>query len=275
MQELFSLKLNSDSGWGMDAYHFHNYCEILFIVGGECECLAGTELMRLRRGTVLPLYATALHKTNQSRGGEYARYVLHFLPELVAPFSTPHTNLLRCFQGDGGFIQLDERAAAEMTEKFELCRAGNGGYGGDLRRRNAFFELLVRLGELAKTTGGPQKVASKNFSRIQPILTYIRDNPAEPLTLSLIAQKFHFNKQYLCRIFKKTTAVSVGEYITSVRVRHACKLLRRGCPVQLAGEASGFANNSAFITTFGKFAGMSPGKYKKLFSGSLPADGES
>lgn len=268
MDDLFSLKFNSDSGWGMANYHFHNDCEILFIVSGECECLAGTELIRLRRGTVLPLRETALHKTNQSAGGDYARYVLHFSPDDVASFSTPRTDLLRCFS-DGGFIQLDEPAAVQMTVAFERCRGDGWGYGGDVRRRNAFFELLILLGEMSKAERLPQKVATKNFSRIHPILTYIKENPAEPLALDLIAEKFHFNKQYLCRIFKKTTGISVGEYITSVRVQRACRLLRQGRSVQRSGEEAGFNNNTAFVTTFGKFVGMSPGKYKKRFAGSL------
>lgn len=266
MNDLFSIKLNRDFNWEMETYHFHNDCEVLFIVGGECECLVETELVRLRRGTVLPLRAAALHKTNQSSGGEYARYALHFSPDDVAPFSTPETDLLRCF--GGGAIQLDEAAANEMTAAFEKCRGGNGGYGRDVRRTNAFFELLVRLGEMSGAELAPQKVATKNFSRIKPILTYIKENPAEQLTLSQIADKFHFSKQYLCRVFKKTTGVSVGEYISSVRIQHACGLLRLGASVQQSGEESGFVNNSAFITSFGRCVGMSPGKYKKRFADS-------
>lgn len=269
IEELFSIKLNKDYQWEMQNYHFHNNYEILFIIGGESECLLGAELIRLRRGTVLPLYETALHKTNQSSGGEYARYVLHFSPNRVAPFSTPETDLLRCFHNDSCLLQLDERETAELVTVFESCRCDSSGYGDDLRRRNAFFELLMRIGELAGAVRRPQKIASKNVSRIQPILDYITERPTEPLTLSLIAAKFHFNKQYLCRIFKSTTRITIGEYIISVRLQRACRLLRSGYSVQISGEEAGFANNSTFITTFGKFMGMSPGKYKKQFTGSL------
>lgn len=266
MEDLFSIKLNRDFNWEMESYHFHNDCEVLFIVGGECECLVETDLIRLRRGSVLPLRAEALHKTNQSSGGEYVRYALHFSPDEAAAFSTPDTDLLRCFSG--GAVQLEEAAAEEMAAAFEKCRRGGAGYGQDIRRRNAFFELLVRLGEMSGAELAPQKVATKSFSRIKPILTYIKRNPSEELTLGLIAEKFHFSKQYLCRVFKKTTGVSVGDYITSVRIQRACQLLRQGCSVQRSGEESGFVNNSAFITCFRRFIGMSPGKYKKRFADS-------
>ena len=267
--ELFTVKLNKNKDWGMTNYHFHNDCEILFIVDGECECLVETELMTLRRGAVLPLYTTTLHKTVQSSGGEYARYVLRFLPEEVAPFSTDDTDLLNCFHGGRGFIQLGEEDTRELIKLFERCRLGNDGYGSDVRRRNAFLELLIKLGEASTIERSRQRVSTKSFERLRPILTYIAENPAEPLTLCLIAEKFHFNKQYLCRVFKKTTGVSVGDYIASVRIQRACRLLRQGCSVQRSGEESGFSNNSSFITSFGKFVGISPGRYKRLFSGAV------
>lgn len=268
MSNLFSVKLNRDANWEMETYHFHHDCEILFIISGESECLIETELTPLRRGTVLPLYATALHKTNQSSGGEYARYVLYFSPDDVAPFSTQETDLLKFFRSAAP-LQLDEAATEEMTVAFERCRGWSNGYGQDIRRRNAFFELLVKLGGMDRAELAPEKIVSRNFSRLRPILTYIKENPAEHLSLSYIADKFHFSKQYLCRVFKKTTGVSVGDYITSVRIQHASRMLRQGKSVQQSGEESGFTNNSAFVTTFGRFVGMPPGKYKKLFAGSM------
>lgn len=263
MDELFSLRLNRDMRWEMADYHLHNYCEVLFIVAGECECLLGADLIELRRGTVLALAADSLHKTNQSSGGEYARYALHFPRDAVAPFSTADTDLLKCFLGGGELLQLSEQATWGMTELFEGCRAAGSGYGADIRRRNAFFELLVRLGELSSREGAPRKVDSKSSQRLRPILTYIAENLTEPLSLDHLAQKFHFNKQYLCRLFKQTTGVSVGAYIASTRVQHACRLLRGGASVQRSGEESGFTNNSAFITSFGRIVGVSPGRYKK------------
>lgn len=272
MDDLFSVKLNCDSNWEMDTYHFHNDCEILFIVSGECECLIETDMVRLREGTVLPLYSTTLHKTNQSSGGEYSRYVLHFSIDDVALFSTPQTDLLRFFR-DGRPIQLNERTTKKMIRTFEALRGEGGSYGQDIRRRNAFFELLVKLGEMNRADLAPQKINTRNFSRIKPILAYIMENPTEPLTLSHISERFHFNKQYLCRIFKKTTGVSVGDYITSVRIQLACLLLRQGVSVQQSGEQSGFVNNSAFITAFRRFVGVPPGRYKKRFRDSMLVGG--
>ncbi|MDL2298382.1 AraC family transcriptional regulator [Synergistaceae bacterium OttesenSCG-928-D05] len=274
MQNLFTLCLNRNTEWQMEHYHFHNMCEVLFVVEGGCECLIGTELYRLRRGTVLPLDPTTLHKTNRSGDGEYARYVLHFSPEDVAAFSTPKTDLLRCFQGKDRYIQLEEDAVAEMIKTFERCLCPYSGFGADVRGRNAFFELLIELGELSKIGRSPNRVDSKNFTRIQPILTYINENMTEQLSLETIAKKFHFNKQYFCRIFKKTIGISLGEYITSVRIQNSCLLLRRGCSVQVSGEESGFINNAAFITTFKKIVGQTPGKYKQAFKDARLIDEE-
>ena len=61
-----------------------------------------------------------------------------------------------------------------------------------------------------------------------PILDYIRDNLAEPLTLDQIAGRFFISKHYLCRIFKSATGFSVMEYIIYSRILRARQLLRRG-----------------------------------------------
>lgn len=268
MSDFFTLQLNRDTEWQMPHYHFHNLCEILFVVEGGCECLIGTELYRLRRGTVLPLDPTTLHKTNRSGDGLYARYVLHFSPDDAARFSTPETDLLRCFKGDDRYIQLEGEAIEKMIAAFERCRSFDQGFGADIRRRNAFFELLVALGELSKSGARPTRVDSRNFSRIQPVLKYIEENLCEPLSLDSIAKKFFFSKQYFCRIFKNTTGITLGEYIASVRVQRACLLLRQGYPVQISGEESGFANNANFITTFRRAVGVTPGQYRKQFKDS-------
>ena len=62
-----------------------------------------------------------------------------------------------------------------------------------------------------------------------PILDYIRDNLAEPLTLDQIAGRFFISKHYLCRIFKSATGFSVMEYIIYSRILRARQLLQEGC----------------------------------------------
>ena len=71
-----------------------------------------------------------------------------------------------------------------------------------------------------------------------PILDYIRDNLAEPLTLDQIAGRFFISKHYLCRIFKSATGFSVMEYIIYSRILRARQLLQEGVSVQQAGELS-------------------------------------
>ena len=98
-----------------------------------------------------------------------------------------------------------------------------------------------------------------------PILDFIRDNLAEPLSLDQIAGQFFISKHYLCRIFKSATGFSVMEYIIYSRVLRARQLLQEGVSVQQAGELSGFSDNSHFIRTFGHLTGVTPGRYAKEY----------
>ena len=118
----------------------------------------------------------------------------------------------------------------------------------------------------AATAG--EAIHNKDFLRVAPILDYIRDNLAEPLSLDQIASQFYISKHYLCRIFKSATGFSVMEYIIYSRVLRARQLLQEGVSVQQAGEMSGFSDNSHFIRTFGHLTGVTPGKYAKEYQAS-------
>ena len=163
-----------------------------------------------------------------------------------------------------------ELSGGEMTEIIELFQAlernkNDGSFGSDMRQMIALLNLLIRLAPILNMASAGESIHNKDFLRVSPILDYIRDNLAEPLTLDQIAGQFYISKHYLCRIFKAATGFSVMEYIIYSRVLRARQLLQEGVSVQQAGELSGFSDNSHFIRTFGHLTGLTPGKYAKEY----------
>ncbi|MBO4839239.1 MAG: AraC family transcriptional regulator [Lachnospiraceae bacterium] len=268
MKGLFEAELKRDVARETEPFRFHDSCEIVFVTGGTCTVLREAEMIRAGRGTVLLIPAGVLHMSVALPGAEYARTVIRFDPEAVRPFCGGSTDLLEIFRGEGaGALCLNEAEIRETEPLFRACLAGPDAFGADLRRNLAFLELLVRLGELSREGGHdlrtPEQEGDKNFGRISPIVRYIRDNPAGSLSLEEVAEKFFYNKHYLCRIFKAATGISVGQYIAAVRIRYAADFLRRGCSVQESGRKAGFKNNSNFISTFHKLMDVSPGQYRQ------------
>ena len=70
--------------------------------------------------------------------------------------------------------------------------------------------------------------------------------------------------EYLSKVYKKETGVTLNEAIATYRVEQAKILLDRGERVSNVAEKVGFDNFTYFSTTFKKVVGVSPTQYKKL-----------
>ena len=58
----------------------------------------------------------------------------------------------------------------------------------------ALLDLLIQVAPLLNAATAGEAIRNKDFLRVAPILDYIRDNLAEPLTLDQIAGKFFISK---------------------------------------------------------------------------------
>ena len=269
MEALFTVAVNKDMTWEMTHFHFHDPYEILFVTGGTCSFLMESELIRASRGTILLIKSGLLHMSTSLPDEEYVRYIINFNPTELKPYSSKTTDLLEAFHKDRHVIYLKEEEIAPMEALFRTCGERGHGYGAELRRNMAFLEMLIRLGELSRAGRRSSQLrrreTDKNYEKVRQIISYILDNPTENLSLEAVSERFHYNKHYLCRIFKAATGISVGKYITSVRIQYAAGFLRQGCSVQESGLRAGFKNNSNFISTFHKVMEVPPGQYRQRF----------
>ena len=273
MDPLFTAVVNKDMTWEMTHFHFHDPYEILFVTRGTCSFLLESEMIRATRGTILLIRSGLLHMSTSLPDEEYVRYIINFNPSALRDYTSRETDLLEAFQKEHHAIYLDEAETEAFEKLFRLCESKIHSYGAELRRNLAFLELLIRLGELSRegryTSRESESEAARNYKRVRPIISYILENPTHTLSLEEVSEMFFYNKHYLCRIFKAATGISVGKYITSVRIQYAAQFLRQGHSVQESGEMAGFKNNSNFISTFRKVMEISPGQYRQQYRQSF------
>ena len=90
------------------------------------------------------------------------------------------------------------------------------------------------------------------------IVQYINSNIRESLTLDDICKQFFISKAQLCRLFRKTTATTVWQYITVKRLVLARQLLEQGeSPTKLYSQC-GFNDYSTFYRAYVKHYGCPP-----------------
>lgn len=99
---------------------------------------------------------------------------------------------------------------------------------------------------------------------IQKINQYIHEHYAENLTRSEIGAEFYLVPEYLAKMYKKKTGVSLKDYINDYRIQQAKQLLLHSD--KQVGEVAadvGFGNLSYFSTLFKKNTGMTPVEYRR------------
>jgi two-component system response regulator YesN len=70
---------------------------------------------------------------------------------------------------------------------------------------------------------GESYITNENFKKL---LDYINSNYSEEISLNELSEKFHLNTTYICDLFKEITDKTFLEYITDIRMKKACELLK-------------------------------------------------
>jgi len=88
---------------------------------------------------------------------------------------------------------------------------------------------------------------------------------AEEISLDSIAERFHINTAYFCKLFKSVTGKTFIEYLTDKRIEIARKLLKTtDLKTYQVAEKTGFQTPEYFSKIFKKMTGYSPKDYKNL-----------
>jgi two-component system response regulator YesN len=101
-------------------------------------------------------------------------------------------------------------------------------------------------------------------SNLQQILDYIEENYAEPLSLTGVANHFHFNPSYLSSYFATHNKEGFNEYLNRIRIEEAAKLLNNSSiPISEISGHVGYSDHSYFCKVFKKQRGLSPSQYRR------------
>lgn len=98
----------------------------------------------------------------------------------------------------------------------------------------------------------------------QKMIPFIKKNLNKTFSVTDIASYIALNPQYTMRLFKKTTGLSILEYVTKERIEQAKRLLETTqYNNDIIAEKIGYVSVSYFIRQFKKVCGVTPREYKK------------
>lgn len=97
----------------------------------------------------------------------------------------------------------------------------------------------------------------------QMIVRYLRDNYNRHLSLRDVAAQVHLSERHSSRLFRNVMGVSIMDYLTSLRLEHATRLLiEQQRSIKQIAQDCGYSDVRHFITLFHRRMGVTPGVFR-------------
>jgi len=256
---LMTESTDTDRGYKMRE-HVHQYYELLFNFSAVPlrHTVAG---MAHDTDTPFILFRAPyiLHATNARDRQPYTRTNIGFHPCVLTEYGGICTlgRLANCWECV--IPTTDEQMAALEPLLVRLRRV-----------RDPDVPKSVWLGTLATLLWEVNQLAEAAIRHdreappyIQDLLRYVVEHADETITIDSLAERFFISRAKLTRDFRAAVRMSLHEYITAIRLHRAKILLAEKIPLSLIAERCGFGSESAFIYTFRRHIGTTPGEYRR------------
>lgn len=241
-------------------YHWHPEWELIHVIDGELHLIINGITKTFVTGSYHILNPFDLHSGNWI-DCEYESIVFDFnsiSPELY--FNDNFKKLHIC--SDIGSIDLAHNICESL---FNTIKSEN-------INKFTFIGNIFLLFGIVDDYNFYENPLSENMrfyklsESIMPALTFMKEHYSEDISLDMLAKVSGFNKKYFCKIFKTFTLKTPMEYLNSLRISIAKKMLSEdnSCAITDVAYSCGFNDVSYFIRVFKKECGTTPGKYDKF-----------
>lgn len=258
-------------------WHYHPEIELTYIRKSSGTRLAGDSIERFSDGDLILLGSNLPHmwRNDDKYFEEHSEHhiesvAIHFLPD---------------FWGKDFLGLIENRHIQELLTE---ARRGFKIFGAThnvvvekmeeilyLKQTQRLVQLLEILDIIAGSTER-KYLASDGFvdqyqidpnDKINDIYQYTLNNFKKGITIQEVAKHVHISPNYFCRYFKQRTSKTYIQFVTELRVGHACKLLlENNLNINQICYESGFNNVSNFNRKFKEIIGQSPSQYYKEYS---------
>ncbi|MBQ9106638.1 MAG: helix-turn-helix transcriptional regulator [Clostridia bacterium] len=142
-----------------------------------------------------------------------------------------------------------------------------GAYSGESPHREMIVGglLAVMAGELLDMLDfSMQRIPREDIAH--RVLRYCSEHFREPLTLERLEGELFVSRSYLSHVFSDRLGTGFCQYINSLRVSEACRLLKSRDEITMTeiSESVGFGSIRSFNRAFRQITGVSPAEYRRL-----------
>ena len=240
--------------------HLHYHVEIVYMLSGRTHAYVDSDLYTIESGDLLVVFPNKIHRFVDDV--ERARYMIFIInPNLVPEFeeimnaTTPESPVIKNAAQNIRLDSVMKIIAGYREFPDEQKDALMKGY---LLSFFAEFMSMMKLGEIKNDDNQAMKT----------IVIHCTQNFQRDLSLAMLERELHLSKYYISHLFGDKLGIRFNDFINSLRISEACRLLRTTeMSITAVSDASGFGTLRTFNRAFIKQMGVSPSDYRKSNKG--------
>ena len=257
--------------------HKHEFIEIVYIISGQAIHKVAGKTYNVKRGDLFIVNSGTAHAFFEDNSSQepFVAYDLMFTPEFFGSeeagnFGERFNKYYMFYSLFGGEKALPPffsvtgsiySAFGELFNKIYLEHRGREkGYTEIIRAY--LLQLIItifRLDEERMSRSGN----TRNSQAIDYITNYIKENYNSHISVAELAKMVYLSPDYLGKIFRKSTGVTISMMIQKVRIEKVCHYLATTeYTVAKIADLCGFDDMNFFYKTFKKHMGLLPNEFR-------------
>ena len=268
-QDAFVFQIDKEPSF-YDKLHQHEEIQISLIIKGEGTLIVGDSVNSYKKGDIFVIGSNIPHVFKSDLKVTKTSHMLTlFFTERsfgVDFFNLEELNEIKPFfkRSKHGFRITSKKNI--LTELFFNLETAS--------KLSQLIILLQLLKIFAKTNYKSlssfvynKKYSDNEGNRMRNVFEYTMNNFTQEITLNSISKVANMTKNAFCKYFKKRTNKTYFQFLTELRIEHACKLLikQKETPIVSIAEQCGYNNISNFNRQFQIYKQQSPTAFKNSF----------
>ncbi len=235
--------------------HIHYHLEVAFIIAGHVRAQVDSEIYDANAGDIIIVFPNQVHSYEPIERDQHILAIVNpdWFPEFEKQFkdSVPVSNLIKGNADNGELVEILKKLNDEYLEDNSYSEAVMRGY------------LLTFFGKLFRKTEWKHE-RPEDYCVLGRIMNYCTTNFDKDLSLDVLEKELYLSKSYISRIINNKLNMGFNDYVNSIRISNACRLLSHtNKSMTEISELVGFNTLRTFNRAFIKQKNVTPSEYQK------------
>lgn len=271
--EKFPFKMYYESGEGrlINSRANDRYMEIVEVISGEVIAYIGTEQIVAEAGDFLYVPPSMVFRLEAPDGVASVRGIIFDSYIVEVNMQTYETEILYMFDIQSkckptvfkSGHPVFETLAIYMQESYDEYVLKDVCYNLPVRA-NIYIMMTALLRYYCGAKSENDKIVYHNVIRLRPVIEFIEKHFSEKIYVESLSEMINVSPDYFTKMFKDSIGKTPIDYINSLRINKAMRLLSESeASMAEISDSVGFCNANYFHKIFKQYRDTSPLQYRK------------